>query len=444
MRTYFALVLTCFTFHTQLMAQQSPTAADSLTRLQTSGEWRNYFLYELNQGAPKDFYALATGGHLKATFQAAKHWQVAVAFYSSQLISGNFDTPDPMTGKPSRYAIGLMDVNDPRNRHISDIGEAYVRFHTKQWQATYGRMLVKTPFFNPQDGRMIPTLAQGAQLQWKNKTWLLEGYGIQAVWVRNTSGWRTVEESIGLYPMGRSADGSPLQYAGKINSDYLLIGHLRLNAQGGALQQHLWTYLADRLFQLYYIEGSYQVNKAWQLQWQAHYQKSTTQGGNIGPDWYYLLPESYNYSLGGKITYYFHPKHQLGIAWLHLNGNAPFSFPREWGRDPFFTFQRRERSEGLSTTSALVVNYHASIGKHWALNTDWGWHQTPRINDYAANRYGMPTYQHLNTELSYQNTHWNASLLFTYKSPLTRNISEKEAFGKVNLALLHVIVSYKF
>lgn len=438
------ILTTLFTFMSCITVFAQSPSTDSLPRLQASGEWRNYFLYELNEGAPKDFHAWATGGHLKATFRAGKHWQVAAAFYTSQLTGGNFDSPDPVTGKYSRYAIGLMDVNDPRNRHISDIGEAYVRFHSRHWQATYGRMLVKTPFFNPQDGRMIPTLTQGAHAQWKNHKWLIEGYGIQAVWVRNTNGWRTLEESIGLYPSGRSADGSPHQYAGKINSDYLLIGHLRLQAHKKALQQHLWSYFADRLFQLYYMEGSYRLSRHWQMQWQAHYQKESAKGNNSGADWYYFLPGGYNYSVGGKTTRHFHEKQQLGVAWLYLNGSAPFTFPREWGRDPFFIFQRRERSEGLAATTALVLDYRAQIGKHWALRTDWGWHQTPLVDDYAANRYGLATYQHINIELSYRKAHRHASMLVTYKTPLDRKLTEKERFGKFNLALFHMLVSYEF
>ncbi|WP_038032084.1 OprD family outer membrane porin [Thermonema rossianum] len=440
MRTYFVLILTYFTLHAQLMAQQKP-AADSLPRLQTSGEWRNYFLYELNEGAPKDFYALTTGGHLKASLRAGKRWEVAAAFYSAQLIGGNFDTPDPLTGKGSRYAIGLLDVNNPGNRHISDIGEAYVRFHAKQWQAAYGRMRIKTPFFNPQDGRMIPTLAQGAHLQWKNQQWLLEGYGIQAVWVRNTDGWRSIEESIGLYPSGRAADGTPHAYAGNIDSDYLFIVHGGLH--GKSIRQDFYAYAADRLFTLYYAEGSARLHPQWTVAWQGHYQNKWQGDANTATDWYYFPAQGYNYSLGAKVSYTPAAKHHLGISYLYLNGNAPFTFPREWGRDPFFTFQRRERSEGLAFTQAVVLEHRTHWGKHWQLRTDWGWHQTPAPGNYASNRYGLATYQHFNTELSYRHAHWNLSALITYKTPLTQKLNDAQRFGKLNLALFHLLVSYK-
>ncbi len=39
------------------------------------------------------------------------------------------------------------------------------------------------------------------------------------------------------------------------------------------------------------------------------------------------------------------------------NSLTQFIFPREWGRDFLFSFQKRERSEGSANNHALIMYY---------------------------------------------------------------------------------------
>ena len=61
------------------------------------------------------------------------------------------------------------------------------------------------------------------------------------------------------------------------------------------------------------------------------------------------------------------PRPMAGMDQLHPHcRRKPILLPREWGRDPFYTFLPRERNEGLGDVHALMAQWN--YGKEQATN----------------------------------------------------------------------------
>ena len=74
--------------------------------------------------------------------------------------------------------------------------------------------------------------------------------------------------------------------------------------------------------------------------------------------------------------------------------------PREWGRDWFYTFMPRERSEGFGDVHAIVLRtMYANKGLRSGVA--YGYFQLPDARNTALNKYAMPSYHQINYDLGY-------------------------------------------
>ena len=82
-----------------------------------------------NKGQLKDFHALATGGHLKYSYEFSFEFSVTGAAYTS-VNTGIQDltTPDIITGKRSRYEEGLFNRLDLNEKFLFVAGELFARY----------------------------------------------------------------------------------------------------------------------------------------------------------------------------------------------------------------------------------------------------------------------------------------------------------------------------
>jgi len=124
--------------------------------------------------------------------------------------------------------------------------------------------------------------------------------------------------------------------------------------------------------------------------------------------------------------------------------------PREWGREPFFTFLPRERNEGFGDVHALMakVNYNLpGSGLKTALSA--GYYKLPDVKNYRLNKYGLPSYTQANADIRYAFTGilkgLEAQLLVVWKmntGELYNN--ERFEFNKVNMLQYNFVLNYHF
>ena len=133
-----------------------------------------------------------------------------------------------------------------------------------------------------------------------------------------------------------------------------------------------------------------------------------------------------------------------------ITATGRYLMPREWGRDPFYTFMSRERNEGLADVNAFVLKVGYTIPKtNIKTSTALGYFDLPNINDAAKNKYSMPSYTQLNIDMRYAfNGFLNglgAQLLYVYKNKLGNTpIATKYIINKVNMSLWNFVLNYDF
>jgi hypothetical protein len=415
------------------------------------GQWRTYYMSSFNDGELKNFHALATGGKLGYQYNFG-HWALrAVGYYSFNTGIQDLTIPDQTTGKVSRYEAGLFDVNNLSRRVIAFPGEASINYNNGYHQLTIGRLKLLSPMLNPEDGRMIPTLEQGILYKFSSdEKFTFQLAALNAIAARSTDRFESIGESIGLYPVGRNIDGSPSGYAGNISSNYIIAINLDKVMSNG-IRGNIWNYYVDNVFNTTYSRLTWsQKGKPVSLGLEWLNQHQINNGGNSIDSLTYFADKKSNV-LGGEVALK-SGKHQFRVGYDHILKGGRFLFPREWGRENFYTFQKRERSEGSANNHALLFSYilsgKVSEGRYQAISTI-GKHWKPSVTNPNENKYAQPSYTHFNLDLFWIPEKWNGlkpELLLTYKVG-NGNFPRANAnfvLNKVDVFIINAIVNYNF
>ena len=124
--------------------------------------------------------------------------------------------------------------------------------------------------------------------------------------------------------------------------------------------------------------------------------------------------------------------------------------PREWGRDPFFTFLPRERNDGLGDVSAIVGKANYTISKtRIKISMGVGYYQLPDVKNYTLNKYGLPSYTQINLDIRYTFGKvlqgLEAQFLMAGKSKIGETYNNsKFVINKVNMEQYNFVLNYHF
>lgn len=417
-----------------------------------SGQWRTFYMATVNKGGLKDYNALATGGHLKYVFHFYPSWEFGAAVYNSTNLGiQDLTVPDPATGMLSRYEEGLFDRLNLAKDAVFLLGEMYLSYSRPGHIFKLGRMKLSTPQINPEDGRMIPTLVQGF---WYTHR-MGDSQGIQLGVLngfapRSTGSFRGVGASIGTYPAGRDPEGRPSLYPGNTRSDFVLVFNSDLKL-ARPLRLGLWNYYTDNISNTLYLKPKLELSSTWGLEMEWLHQERVGNGGNAMDSLRYF--DQKRADVIGVLLRYGTPQSGFSFAYDHILPGGRFLFPREWGREYFFSFQKLERSEGSAGSHALVLTYQRpvvlkkdairlqsvlSLGRHWK----------PSFMDPATNKYAFPDYTHVNLDLFFEFEkipNLKPELLLTYKAG-NGDIPDNPNFyfNKVDMFHVSLIVNYNF
>lgn len=371
------------------------------------GHLRYFFMATDNQDALTDYYANAVGGGLR--FETAKFYgfQLAVSgFYIFNIHSSDFTKPDTATGQFNRYEIALFDVQDPTNKKDLDrLEELYLKYNFRNSSITFGRQLINTPFINLQDGRMRPTGVEGAMIEFNEikKTKIEAGY-IYAVSPRGTVKWYSTGKSIGIYPTGLNPDGSKSGYSDNIQSKGVaFIGITTALSEKFKLQA--WNFFTENVFNTAMIQLDFsaaQKNKSVLFaSAQLIKQDAVNDGGNKDQLKSYYQKGSRSLSFGAKAGWKYN-RWETSVNYNRITAKGRYLIPREWGREPFFTFLPRERNDGLGDVHAIVGKMNYSFLKaRIKTSLAGGYYKLPDVKNYSLNKYGLPSYAQLNADIRY-------------------------------------------
>lgn len=397
----------------EMYKANEPLDADSNTVLgafkggKVQGHFRYFNMYTNNQKDLTDYYANAVGGGLR--FETAKfhNFQFAISgFYTFNIGSSDLVKPDPQTGQLNRYEIGLFDINNGSNKKdIDRLEEFYLKYNYKKSSVKFGRQLLNTPFINLQDGRMRPTGVEGLWTEINEiKNIRIEGGWLYSISPRSTAKWFSIGETMGIYPSGLNPDGSLSDYAGYIESHGIALAAVHYKPIKN-LKVQAWNMYTENVFNSVLLQADLSVpfknNSKLLIATQLIRQDVVNEGGNLNQKHTYFQKGTGSLSFGAKLALQ-NKGWETSLNYNRITSEGRYLIPREWGRDPFFTFLPRERNEGFGDVHAIMAKIDYKIpASRFKTSLAAGYYDLPDVKNYRLNKYGMPAYTQINTDFRY-------------------------------------------
>lgn len=348
----------------------------------------------------------------------------------------------------------MFDLEDPYNESdIDRLEELYLKYNFGNSNITLGRQLINTPFINLQDGRMRPTGVQG--VWWKINEWekiFLEGGWINAISPRATVKWFKVSESIGVYPSGVNVNGVPSDYAthleskgvGLLGVDYSFNKHLKIKA---------WDMFIENISNTAMLQADINVplpnTSSILAAGQMIRQSAIKYGGNENETNTYTPKGAKALTFGVKAGWK-DTRWEVSLNYNRITKEGRYLVPREWGREPFFTFLPRERNEGFGDVQALMAKIDYKLPNLKIKSSlGIGRYQLPDVKNYALNKYGLPSYTQINLDLRKEFSNFFEGLDMQYLIAYKINNGEiyndyKYLFNKVDMLVHNLILNYHF
>jgi hypothetical protein len=408
-----------------------------------------------NEKGLTDYYANAAGGGIRFESAPFHGFQIGVSgFYIFNLASSDFAIPDSVTGQFNRYEIALFDIEDPENKADMDrLEEFFIKYKNKKLGISFGRQLINTPFINLQDGRMRPTGVNGAWVHYDpGKKIRMEAGWLYAITPRGTTRWFDIGKSIGVFSTGVNPDGSKSGYADNINSRWVaLLGlNYKLSEQ---LTLKAWNTFTENVFNSALVELNWNRqlsgNSSLFSAGQVIRQDAVNDGGNEDPRKTYFQKGGRSWVLGGRLGWK-NKKWEASVNYTRITRDGRYLIPREWGRDPMYTFMPRERNEGLGDVHAVMVKIdHLFSGSGFRSSLSAGYYSLPAVSDYRLNKYGMPSYVQANLDIRYRFKGilqgFESQLLLVGKINRANEVNDKKyIINRVNLLHTNFLLNFYF
>lgn len=151
-----AAVIVCASFFPQPALPQQLTQHKASHKIVVNGDIRNYyFTRSYKEGT--DQAAFSVGGRLHAETSARRGLGFGATYMGANPLAQN--GPNPL----------LIDNTLP-GYTISTLGEAYLSYQGERSQVKYGRQVIRTPWANPSDTRMVPVSFEGLSASMQTTT----------------------------------------------------------------------------------------------------------------------------------------------------------------------------------------------------------------------------------------------------------------------------------
>lgn len=438
----------------EVRTDDTTSLLSAFKRGQTNGHFRYFFMATDNKRGLTDYYANAAGGGIR--FETAKFhgFQFAVSgFYIFNIGSSDLTLADSTTGQLNRYEAALFDVEDPANKKdIDRLEEFYLRYNYKNSNLVAGRQLINTPFINLQDGRMRSTGVEGVWAECNElKKTTIEGGWLYAISPRGTTKWYNTGESIGIYPGGLNIDGTKSAYQNSIESKSAAL--LGISTSINNLKLQVWDLFSENVFNTAMLQADLMYplkNKSSAFaSAQLIRQDAVNDGGNPDAAKTYFEKGGKAITFGAKAGWR-NTLLEASVNYNRITAHGRYLMPREWGREPFFTFLPRERNEGFGDVHAFMAKVNYNIPRS-GIKTSLagGYYQMPDVKNSKLNKYGLPSYTQINGDVRYSFTGTfkglEAELLIAGKinNGETYNNTRYE-INKVDMLQYNIVLNYHF
>ena len=414
---------------------------DNRDQVVISGNLRNFFMSTDNVKGT-DYWADALAGNVKVEYKPVKHLSIGVsASYLSKVASSDLDEKDLKSGKSSKWERELFDLSSPENTYaVSRFNQFYLKYQKGKSKILVGKIPIEyTPLVNPSDGRMLPIEYGGLSWNFTSDKSQVEIALLNSVSMRSNSEWLKMKNAIGVLDNGFQPDGSKADYLNENKSAGVAILHYGRKFR-----------IADINF--YNIHLDKTLNTSW-FQLGLNFPK-----WDFGLIYSYQIPDSYQGRLkyseryvqpdeNGQVASFLFRYKIKNFAWEFAYSKAfdtgRFLFPKELGRDQFFTSLPRSRMEGFGNVDVIKVSVLFHQGK-WSAHSDFSISNGASENDFKNNKYNTDDFLQWNSFVAYKVSHkLEVDLLYIIKRNLQTS-NPIAVYQKTNYDQLNLITNYWF
>lgn len=451
---YFTFLFLLFHFslfpqqHREEITEKEPGLRNIFAEAHLHGHFRNYFMNTNNRGNLKNYYTNATGGAIGFTTGNYKGFEIGVkGIFTYKTFGNDLGQEDPMTGVNAKWEYELYDVLNKGNFNDLDrLEELFIRYRFGNSYISYGKLETEyTPLLNHSDGRMKPFAHRGYWGNFRfhpqhtvNMGWL------DGVSPRATTEWFDLEEGIGLFYNGFQPNGEEADYHEHYPTGG--IGVLNYNYKRNNFSLELYDLFIDKLINTVWAEGHYEL-----------------QGFNLGVQYVYQIPMDFSEGLLYKNRYvqpnengqvissqlgWKSDKYNFAFAYTHAFDTGRFLFPKELGRDRFFTSIPRSRLEGLGDVDVYTVKGEILLPfpkVHFGMELQQIKGTTP--GQMRFNKYNVDDSYQVNTHLTYAMHGFleglNFDLLWVYRENQNKKDAES-IFNKSNFNQFNFVTNFYF
>lgn len=413
-----------------------------------TGHLRNFFMNTINQGSLTDYYANAIGGAMRFKSHRIYGFDFgATGIFTYNLFSNDLNKVDPVTGGVADFEHQLFDVLDKENFNDLDrLEELFVRYIFNHGYAMYGRMIIQdSPLMNRSDGRMKPFAFKGLWLHYN----ILEKHRFNLAWIdrispRSTVEWFDFNEGIGLFDQGFQPNGAEAEYYEHQESEGIAMLEYQTRISSFNLEVYQW-YLHNISY-TGWLGLEYQKNR-WNLGMQYALQLPDGFQKTLDYEKRFVQPEERGQVLSGRVQY-LGRNWNLRAAYSQAFESGRFLFPRELGRDHFYTSIARSRLDGFGNIGVLTLGGDHSFGiERFSAGFDLSRTFGPEVDAFEFNKYNLDAYQQINLNVNYAFKGFFQGLhmvfLYVYRDNLNNNEPEV-IFNRGNLHQLNFITNFEF
>jgi hypothetical protein len=219
---------------------------------------------------------------------------------------------------------------------------------------------------------------------------------------------------------------------------------------GRKLALSLWDVYTENIFNTAMLQlDAGEKEDRWSLSGMAIKQDPTATGSNAVDSLAYMPEDQGSWAFSGRLRNVL-GKFRWQLNYTRITAHGRYLMPREWGRDPFYTFLPRERNEGLGDVDAVTLNLIWKDARSgWRIEMDGGLYQLPALSDARLNKYAMPSYTQatINAQYQFRGAWQGLAIQFIglAKMPFDNpDLNQKQSFNKVDMLHMDLIINYVF
>lgn len=433
------------------LGQYAFAQKDSLpSRFQWGGLATLRSMQTVNQEDLTNFYATVTHVHVDLSYQTTPWLKFNASGYGlMHLGTDGIIRLDPSTLSGPIYEANLWNPIWMDGKTHFELAVLNAEVNLGKHKFIVGRHLFTSPIINPEPWP-FPDASEGIFYHYGE----MENLNIEAAWInrfatRFDAQFRNIGDSFGRGGNGFRTDGGPSRYLNNVSSDFIAMMGVdwQINDDWHVA---VWDQYVDNVMNNVLIETKVDLGNDWSANAMFIQQFKVNDGGNPDPIFTYLPDERASY-LGLRLNKVMNGNlFQFNYSRFFDQGRLQLT--RDWGLEPFYTFQRRTRLEGIRDAHSImfkwqrdiktkkgVYRYISSVSRNWL----------PFPGDYSKSKYRLPSHSHLDLSMKYTSTSFlkgmSAEIYLAYRF-LAEDLEGDDRYliNRANIFHTDFILSYTF